>query len=673
MYDVLLISNPNVGKTTLFNSLTRSNEHTGNFHGVTVDKKCKHVKFQGKDYAFYDLPGLYSLNTFTEEENVAKRAILKSQGTNIVVVDSNSIKRNLYLCLQLKELGINFSVLINNNKYFEKRGNSIDINALQHALNMRMQFVDAKKVKLNKSLLADVEQGPANLSYLQEILTELKAKTKLSMQQVLRGLNGCTEGLTEQEIDTLSVYAEKAVQARYNFLENALEDAVKIKSQYAYGESKLDKFLLNPIVMFLGFNAIFLFSIYVIFFLVGPVVSEALTNIFNFLIVNPSMNLLCMITDNLWLLQFFESGVFASCTCIFTFLPQICLMFMFLTLLEDSGIIARMCYVFDDFLCKLGLNGKAIYIMLLGFGCNTMSTMTTRNMNGKNLKAKTAIINPFFSCMARLPVYVLVATAFFGKFTYFVVAGLYLVGVAVALFVAFLLNKTFLKTEDAFLLLEFPPLKHVDFMHLLKVAKTNAADFIKRIFQVIVCVGIIVWVLTHTTFALQFTQEIKQSILFLILDKFTWIFAPIGLNSTGIMCALFVGIMAKELIVSTMSICNGVAENGALIASLTSATSAICFSPASAVSFLIFSLLYCPCVSNLEVIKKECGRGIMWLAVLFGFVVAYMLSFVCYVAISKGFWFATIVAVATALITFSIFYVIKKVKQHKCLTCGRCR
>ncbi len=157
------------------------------------------------------------------------------------------------------------------------------------------------------------------------------------------------------------------------------------------------------------------------------------------------------------------------------------------------------------------------------------------------------------------------------------------------------------------------------------------------------------------------------------MDKFTWIFAPIGLNSTGIMCALFVGIMAKELIVSTMSICNGVAENGALIASLTSATSAICFSPASAISFLIFSLLYCPCVSNLEVIKKECGRGIMWLAVLFGFVVAYMLSFVCYVAISKGFWFATIAAVAIALITFSIFYVIKKVKQHKCLTCGKCR
>ena len=221
-------------------------------------------------------------------------------------------------------------------------------------------------------------------------------------------------------------------------------------------------------------------------------------------------------------------------------------------------------------------------------------------------------------------------------------------------------------------MLEFAPLRSIDIKHILQVCYTNAKDFIKRVFGVVLSVGIIIWILTHTRFNLSYTQNINDSILFSIANCISFIFAPIGLDNAGIVCALIVGFVAKELIVSTMSITNHATTNSGLISSLTLASSAINFTIPSAVSFLMFSSLYCSCASNLAVLKKETDTFTMWLSIISQFTIAYMLSFVVYQTLTKGWWFMLLSTIVIALILFAIIYAIKKIKQHKCLTCNKC-
>lgn len=637
MRKVLIVGNPNVGKSTLFNSLTKSSVRTGNFHGVTVDETSKVVTVENEQFEIVDLPGLYSLNTFSREEEVSKNQILKHADVVLFLVDANTLKRNLYLALQLKQAGINLKILINNYDYFLKKGNNIDVNKLGENLGLQIEIINAKKIKPSKSLF-EIQKN----------------------------------SLKNENFQKKSENLEKNIKDNYDYLTQILEDCVTLKQGYVYGESKLDKFLLNPFIMTIGFALIFFSSLYTIFFLLGPAISELLSLTFEMFIINPFCNFLCSVTDNVWIIEFFRQGVFNSFVTILCFLPQICLMFIFLTILEDSGIISRMAYVFDDFLTRFGLNGKAVYVLLLGLGCNTMSTVATRSLNGKNLRIKTAVINPYVSCMARLPVYVLVATALFSKNAYLIVAGLYLLGLIVAMIVAIVLNK-FMPTKSGELLLEFPPIKGIDFKHVLSCAKTNAVDFVKRVFSVVLCVGVIVWILTHTKFNLHYTQTINESILFIVADKIKFLFSPIGLNNSGLVSSLFVGVMAKELIISTFSVCNNVTTTQALTSSLISPNSVINFNIATGLSFLIFSLLYAPCVSNLAVIKKETDNFTMWFCLISQFVLAYLISFIVYQLMTKGIVFTLLILVIISIIILSGCIVIKKVKQNKCLTCGRCK
>lgn len=708
MYKVALIGNPNVGKSTLFNSLTKSSEHTGNFHGVTVEEKRKIIKFNNSEYEFIDLPGMYSLNYFSFEEKVARDIVVNEKAYRLVVVDANSIKRNLYLCLQLDELNLDYKILINNYDYFSKNKNTINIEKLSKLLSKDIEIINAKKIKLNDNLLKNLKinnnfnkkiDENRNFSnnfqnfnknlihnnnefnsdfkikpYLIDIVNELKSTTNLDIKSIIYALNGLDIAIDEKHKSIINKSIERAIKARYDYIDKVLSECVHFNRNYIYGSSKADKFLLNPFVMTIGFLALFLLSIYVIFFLLGPIISDALNLILDKILYTPIMNLLYMNFDNLWLIEFVEGGVFSSFATVVSFLPQVVLLFIFLTLIEDSGIIARMAYVFDDTLSSFGLNGKAVYVMLMGIGCNTMSCMASRNMNGKNLKIKTAILNPFVSCMARLPVFVLIASAFFSKFAFLIISGLYILGIVLLLIIAKILNKTILPTKSSELLLEFPLLRAPDFKHILVVAKVNAIDMLKRVFTIVLSVGIIVWILTHTTFKLIYTDTITESILFKIADKIDFIFAPIGLNSAGIVLALIVGIFAKEMILSTFSICNNALENASLMLSLSLATSVISFTSASALSFLIFSLIYAPCISTMAVIKAEAGRFYMWLGIIGEFTIAYILSFIVYQAFTRGIVFALVSCIIIAIILFAVIYLIKQIKNKKikCLFCTKC-
>lgn len=676
MNKILIIGNPNVGKSTLFNSLTKSSEHTGNFHGVTVEEKSKKITCNNQDFLFFDLPGMYSLNSASYEEEVAKNLMLKTDAKRFVLLDANCLRRNLYLCLQMQELDIDFSILINNYDYFKNKKNNINIKKLEELLSKNIFIINAKKIKINdflKNNLKNEIKSTKNPPYLDEFIKKIKNFCNLQDNQIIKAINGIYENLTENQIEFIKNLYPEIIQARYKYIDEILSKSATLQQNYVYGLSKLDKFLLNPFLMIIGFFILFFTTIYLIFFLVGPIISNFLINLLNTIIFNPFLNFLYTTTDNIWILEFFKNGVISSFGTILSFLPQVALLFIALTILEDSGIIARLSYIFDDFLSKLGLNGKSIYVMLLGFGCNTVSCMATRNLGNKNLKIKTALINPYFSCMARLPVFVLIATAFFSKYAYLVVVGLYLLGIIVALVMAYFLNKGELKTKSNNLLLEFPPLRKMDIKHVLNEGKNSAIEMAKRIFTLVLSIGIIVWILSHTMFNFSYTDNITESVLYYFANAISVIFKPIGLNNVGVVSALIVGVMAKELILSTFSISNSTITNQALISSLVCATSVINFNVASAISFLIFSLLYCPCISNFAVIKKEIGKFYAWFSVILQLTVAYLLSFIVYNSLTKGVVFASVSAFIIGLIVFAIFNVAKRIKENKCIHCRKCK
>ena len=681
MHKVYIIGNPNVGKSTLFNSLTKSSEHTGNFHGVTVEEKHKIIKFKNEEYDFYDLPGMYSLNSFSYEEEVARDIAIKSQAERFMLIDANSLRKNLYLCLQFSELNIDYKILINNYDYFKKHKNNLNLNKLIEKLNINCKIINAKKIKIedldlkNDKKISNNSNFQKNLfnynNYLSKYIKIIKNKYNFDEKTIIFALNGIYDNLNAEQINFIQSFYPEVILDRYKFIDEILENVVVIHKDFTYGLNKADKIILKPIVMTFGFILCFFASIYLIFFLIGPLIGEGLTLVINFILINPFMNFLYSITSNVWLIEFFSNGVFSSVLTVLSFLPQVVLLFIFLTMLEDSGLISRMAYVFDDFLSIFGLNGKAIYIMLLGLGCNTVSSLATRNMNEKNLRIKTILLNPYISCMARLPVFVVIASAFFGAKAYFIVTGLYLLGLIIALIVGYVLNKIILKTESNTLLLEFAPLRHIDFKHVLIVGRDNAIDMIKRIFFIVLGVGVIVWILSHTQFNLSYTSTITDSVLFFFADKISFLFTPIGLNSAGIVSGLIVGVMAKELLVSTFSISNNVSNIGALATSLTLCTSVVNFNFASAVSFLVFTLLYCPCVSNLAVIKKEVGTFWMIFSILSQFSIAYLLSFIVYNSLIQNFFYALIVVSIIMFILSISIYLIKKIRSKK-LSCAFC-
>ena len=676
MSKVLIIGNPNVGKSTLFNSLTKSSEHTGNFHGVTVDSKEKKVKCEDQEYVIVDLPGMYSLNSFSYEEEVARDILMSTDAVRLVLTDANCIRKNMYLCIQMLELDMDFKLLINNFDYYLKHGNKLNIEKLKKYLNIDIEIINAKKLKINKKLFKiskNTQKNIEKLNYLEKYIQKIKFKYNLDEKIIIRALNGIYDNLDRDQIEFIRSFYPDIIRDRYLFIDEILDGVVMVKKDFVYGFSKLDKILLNPIVMMIGFLLTFLTGVYLIFFMFGAWLSDGLGWIYDYCLVTPIMNFIVATTDNVWLIEFFQNGVFSSIGSVLGFLPQVCLLFVFLTILEDSGLISRMAYVFDDFLSKVGLNGKAVYIMLMGLGCNTMSTMASRNMGEKNLKLKTAILNPYISCMARLPIYIVIASAFFGQRSYFAVVGLYLIGIVVALIMSLILTKTILPTEKRSMILEFAPLRAIDMRHVLSVGRQNAFDMMKRIFSIVLCVGIIVWILSHTCFDLRYTEVITDSVLFTIADKISILFAPIGLNSAGVVSALVVGVMAKELIVSTMSICNNVTTNTALSLSLASANSVISFTMPSAVSFLIFTLLYIPCISNIAILRKETDKFFMWFAVVSQFTIAYIISFVAYQTLIHGVIFALVSISVVFLILFAVIFILKNLNKNKCLSCGRCR
>ena len=292
MNKILLVGNPNVGKSTLFNSLTRSNEHTGNFHGVTVNLAKKSIGFEGGKYDIFDLPGLYSLNTFSDEEIVSKKEILKGNSIIEILCDANTLRKNLYLCIQLSELNFSYNLLINNHeKYLKKNGNKIDINKLQKNLKRNVYLINAKKEKFNNKYLKTQNQINKKIEkYLLKYIEIVQKRYNFSKNRIIFALNGVFDGLNDEQIEFVKSLFSSIIQDRYKLIDEILNDAITEGNNKIYGYSIYDKFLLNPVIAIIGFLAIFFLGFYLIFFILGPLISRLEEIVFINILIEPIMN-----------------------------------------------------------------------------------------------------------------------------------------------------------------------------------------------------------------------------------------------------------------------------------------------------------------------------------------------------------------------------------------------
>ncbi len=695
MEEILLVGNPNSGKTTLYNALTRSNEHIGNWHGVTVEEKKKMMKVKDKNFLLVDTPGLYSLSPLSFEEEVSFKIIEGKNYKKIInICDRNNLQRNLYLSLCLLEE--NLDVVIAINEIDKKVKFKVDEKKLSTMLGCDVILINAeKKIKvdaLKESLLKENIIKP--LPYLEKIdfsVVKNYFKDKNKNEQTIFAIKAFErnesffklKGYSDEEIKKIFSLVptnslEILTEARYNFLDEVIDKSCQ-KVNFTYGKSRLDKVLLNKYLALPLFLLIIAFIFFLTFFSLGAFLSDLLSQFLS-LISSPILSGLKSVLGESWVHYLFSDAIFNGLSTVLSFLPQVVLLFFFLSLLEDSGYMSRIAFTFEDILGKVGLSGKSIYTLLMGFGCSTTAIMTARNMDNKNSKIKTALLCPYMSCSAKIPIYTVVGGAFFGASNIFVIMGLYLLGVVVAILVSLVLDKTVLKSDNQTFILEFPPYRVTSLRRLKNILKNNVKTFLVKVGSIMIAMNIIVFLLSSFTFKFQFVLDGNGSVLQEIGKFLAPIFEPLGFNNWAIVSALLAGLVAKEVVVSSIAMFNGVDYNATKLisSSILLSTSVVYFpSTASVLSFLVFCLLYTPCLASISMMKAEIGTKWTIVGIIIQLVVAYVLSFIVYnIALSFeifDFCPTVLVILAILLVLVSIILIYRLIKHKKCPhNCSNC-
>lgn len=640
---VILAGNPNTGKTTLFNTLTNSFEHASNWHGVTVDVKQKQYEYEGKKFEVCDLPGIYSLDAYSKEEKIASDFIEQNRDAVVVcILDANNLKRNLFLALELKEKTPNLIFAVN----MAKEVKSFDAKKLEQELGVKTLAIDARKKKSAKTLketIADfaIEQIVPNKTLEQFDMSDFEKKSKQKFQEIADLLN------------------------RIGYQQNGL-----------YGKSKLDKVVLSKFGSFVIFALVMGLVFFITFGTIGNTFSEKVNDIFGALSVKLYDFFQGFIKNEL-LLRFINEGVIAGALSVTSFLPQIILLFACLNFLEDFGYLSRVAFMFDPFFKRLGLTGRSAFSLIMGFGCTTTAIMTSRNLDNKNLQKRTSVLLPFMSCSAKLPIFAVIASTFFAKYKALVVFSLYLFAILLMVVVALIFSKKDKEKEEQTFLLEMPKYRAPSLSKVLKNALTAGKNFIVRVGGAIVLSSVVIFMLYNFSFKFQYVgQNSENSVLYVLAKLLSWIFKPLGFGSVGATIAIFSGFVAKEMVVSSLAIVNKVPVDG-LALSLATSSSAVWFSPISAISFLVFVLLYTPCVSACIMMKKENGRKAMWLSIGLQIGIAYLASFLVYNILSsivkRQYGFLAGLLILVALAGFAVIKYLKKKNIKSVSACnGSC-
>ncbi len=653
MQTIALVGNPNSGKTTLFNVLTGSNQHVGNWPGVTVEKKEGSFKHKGAVYNVVDLPGTYSLGAYSEDELVARDFIVKGNPDVVInVVDATNIERNLYLTTQLLEMGANVIVALNMMDEAELKKIKISTEALSEALGVPVISTIAAKKKgigeLIESTVDIISQKPRQIVFtygneidneilnLRDLLKEeslpypagwMALKLLESDKEMLLIVDGMKK--VKDHLDTLRLnnvdYELDIVDKRYAYVNGISKRCVeKPDEEIVTATDKIDKVLTSrlfglPIfglIMFLVFQLTFVIGSD---FLGGYV--ETAIGYFGVLVEG----LLLTLGSPDWLVSFVIEGFIGGVGAVLVFVPLIMVLYFFLAILEDTGYMARAAYIMDGIMRAVGLHGKTFISMIVGFGCNVPGIMATRTLENKKDRMIAILINPFMSCGARLPIYLVFIAAFFPNNGGLVLFIIYALGIAMALLMGKIFSKTLFKGESSHFIMELPPYRLPSASGVLRDMWEKVWDFVRRAGTVIFAVVALLWVLSVLPMGVEpYSQE---SILGRIGTFIAPMFAPAGFGTWQASVSLFAGIAAKEAVVAVLGmVYAGVSEGSELVTAIQGS-----FTTLSAVSFLVMTLLYTPCAAVIATVKKE-TNSYKWAAfmAIYPFVLAWVLAVIVY-------------------------------------------
>jgi len=640
-----LVGNPNCGKTTLFNEITGSTQYVGNWPGVTIEKKEGKARKIQEDVKIIDLPGIYSLSPYSMEEIVARDYIVDEKPDVVInIVDATNIERNLYLSTQIMELGIPVVIALNMMDAVEARGDKIDVKLLEKNVGVPIVPIVASKGrgvkelmekaieignKINtkesnqKLLLYDdnVEKGLKEIE--ENIVSKLDAK-KYNNRWVSLMLLQNDENILEklnvpvtfkENIKTLRDELEKEddndietiiVDSRYKYISGIVGKAVKKKEKGTHltTSDKIDKVVTNRIIAIPLFLCLMFLIFKITFGTVGTFTIEWLDALINDTLANLVSGWLTAAGATDWLNGLIVGGIIGGMGSMLVFVPQIMILFFFLSMLEDSGYMARAAFVMDRLLRKLGLSGKSFIPMLMGFGCSVPAVMGARTLENEKDRRLTIILTPFMSCGARLPIYLLFASAFFSNNQDLVIFSIYLLGIVVAVLSGILFKKTILKGEVAPFVMELPPYRIPTFKGLMIHMWDRAKGFVKKAGTIIFAAAVVIYVLQSFDFTFTMVEDPSNSILGAIGKFIAPIFAPLGFGNWKSAVALITGFAAKESVVSTMGILYGLGEIGDDTTSLVTTIQSV-FTPLTAYAFMAFTLLYLPCMAAFATIKRE--------------------------------------------------------------------
>ncbi|WMJ78209.1 MULTISPECIES: ferrous iron transport protein B [unclassified Sedimentibacter] len=637
-YVFALAGNQNSGKTTLYNALTGSNQHVGNFPGVTIEKKEGQIR-KHKEASLIDLPGIYSLSPYTMEEVVTRDFILNEHPDLILnIVDATNIERNLYLTLQLMELSIPMVIALNMMDEVRASGNSIDVNLLSEHLGIPIVPISASKNEGISELLdvamktAQEKRTPKKLDFctgevhkaIHAVSHLIEDKAKNSGYPVRFAATKLVEGdeptykalnITENQkhiIDHLIDDMQKALgtdreaalaDMRYGYIEQVCSETVikKQETKEQIRSEKIDRVLTHKYFGIPIFFGIMFFIFWITFGAIGAPLQGYLEEIIG-LFTELTSNAMSAYGVSDWLYSLVIDGIFAGVGSVLSFLPLIVILFLFLSLLEDSGYMARVAFLMDKLLRKIGLSGRSFVPMLIGFGCSVPAIMATRTLSSERDRKMTIVLTPFMSCSAKLPIYGMITVAFFPENAALVMIALYIMGIAVAVVSGLLLKSTIFKGEPVPFVMELPayriPSRKSVLLHMWEKGK----DFVQRAFTVIFLGTMIIWFLQSFDWAFNMVEDSSYSMLATIGSVVAPIFIPLGFNDWRASTALITGLTAKEAVVSTLTVLTGAVTDVDLSAALSTI-----FTPLSSFAFLTFTLLYMPCVAAFAATKKELG------------------------------------------------------------------
>ena len=657
-----LAGNQNCGKTTLFNQLTGSNQHVGNFPGVTVDQKIGEVRGE-KNCSVVDLPGIYSIRPYTAEEIVTRDFILNEKPDGIInIVDATNIERNLYLTLQLIEMHIPMVLALNMMDEVRNNGGTIDVQKMSEELGIPVVPISAVKNEGIDELMQVAIKAAKNREYpkvydfcpsgpvhrcihsvchqiedhaekagipvrfaatkLIEADHDIAEKLELDQNELELIEHSIIQMEEEHDMDRNAALADM----RYDFIEKVCAATV-IKPQESkehLRSVRIDSILTHKVLSLPIFVGVMFLIFYLTFNVIGAYLSDLLAAGIDSITasvdtalgaygINPVVHSLVI------------DGVFAGVGSVLSFLPIIVVLFFFLSILEDTGYMARIAFVMDKLLRKIGLSGRSIVPLLVGFGCTVPAVMATRTLASERDRRMTILLTPFMSCSAKIPIYGVFSAAFFPDHAALVMIGLYVTGIIAGIIIALIFDKTVFRGKPVPFVMELPNYRFPSMKSVLLLMWDKAKDFLQRAFTVIFVATIIIWFLQSFDTRLNVVADSADSLLAMLGHWLAPIFAPLGFNDWRIPTALITGFSAKEAVVSTLGVLLGTSMEGLEVALGT------LFTPISAISFLVFTLLYTPCMAAVAAVKRELESGFLAaLVALIQCVVAWIAAFIVY-------------------------------------------